>query len=62
MGSIPNFFNILFNQIKKSGVRMTIKHAAPNKITDDNQSISIGAINEKCSDHLRSKGPIRTTG
>ena len=59
-GFIANLLLQLASQVKKSDV--TIKKTAPNnKITDDNQSIKDGVINEKRNSSVRSKTKPRST-
>jgi hypothetical protein len=53
MTTLDKLFEILSKQIKKHGT-MPKKHVLPNKIADNNQSISSGAINEKPAIPLRS--------
>jgi hypothetical protein len=43
------------SQIRKSNVKLPFKSVKPHKITDDNQSIHNGVINEKLESSLRSK-------
>ena len=54
-------FRLLLSQIRKPSVTIPKKHDAPNKITDNNQSISIGAINEKHPVSVRSASKSRKT-
>ena len=46
-------------QIKKSSIKLPKKRVTPHKITDDNQAISIGVINEKSNTNLRSASSAR---
>ena len=51
--------NTMTLQIKKSSVKLPQKRVTPHKITDDNQSISIGVINEESNTNLRSASSAR---
>lgn len=51
--------DIMTSQIKRSGVKLPQNTIAPHKITDDNQAIHNGVINEESTVHLRSTSPIR---
>ena len=50
----------LASQIKKASVTLPKKRVDTHKRKDDNQSISIGVINEESTIHLRSKSSTRS--
>lgn len=47
------------SQVKKSDVKLPKNNIAPHKITDDNQAIHNGVINEESTVHLRSTSSTR---
>ena len=59
MSFIDKIFDIMASQIKKSGVKLPKKRIDTHKITDDNQAIHNGVINEESNISLRSSSPIR---
>jgi hypothetical protein len=61
MSLIDKIISIMGSQIKKPNVKLPKKRFTPNKITDDNKSISIGVINEKSDISLRSTSTARKT-
>jgi hypothetical protein len=61
MSFIDKIFDIMGSQIKNPSVKLPKKRFTPNKITDDNKSISIGVINEKSDISLRSTSTARKT-
>jgi len=61
MSFIDKIFNIMGSQIKKPSGKLPKKRFTPHKITDDNQAISIGVINEESDISLRSTSTARKT-
>ena len=62
MSFTDKIFDIMGFQIKKPNVKLPKKRFTPHKITDDNQAISIGVINEESDISLRSTSSTRETG
>ena len=54
MGILNTIYTILHSQIKGSGVKLPLIDKDSPKIQDNNQSISIGVINEKSNFDVRS--------
>ena len=60
MGILDKIYSILSSQIKGSGATLPVIDKKSPKIQDNNQSISIGAINEKSTSSMRSKSSTGT--
>lgn len=62
MLNIHKILDIMASQIKKPDVKLPTKSNTPqNKITDDNQAINLGVINEKFDISMGSTGSARKT-
>lgn len=59
MSFLNKIMDIMTSQIKKSDVKLPKNTIAPHKITDDNQAIHNGVINEESTVHLRSTSSTR---
>ena len=59
MSFLHKIVDIMASQIKKSNVTLPKKRVDTHKITDDNQAIHNGVINEKSTVHLRSTSTVR---
>jgi hypothetical protein len=59
MNIFTKIVDIMTSQVKKSNVKLPQNTIAPHKITDDNQAIHNGVINEESTVHLRSTSSIR---
>lgn len=60
MNILTKYLPIISSQIKRSDVKIPAICADPNKITDDNQSLKNGVINEESDANLRSPGATGT--
>jgi len=61
MSFLHKIVDIMTSQIKKSDVTLPKKRVDTHKITDDNQAIHNGVINEESTIHLRSTSSVRET-
>ena len=59
MSFLNKIMDIMTSQIKKSNVTLPKKCVDTHKITDDNQAIHNGVINEESTVHLRSTSSTR---
>lgn len=63
MVNIHTILRKMASQIKKPDVKLPTKSNTPqNKITDDNQAINLGVINEKFDISMGSTSTARKTG
>lgn len=62
MSILTKIFDIMGSQIKNPSVKLPKKRFTPHKITDDNQAISIGVINEESNISLRSTSTVGQKG
>jgi hypothetical protein len=59
MSFLNKIVDIMASQIKKPSVTLPKKRVDTHKITDDNQAIHNGVINEESTIHLRSTSTTR---